>query len=153
MGMVPFSGRSQCLVANGICWPLFIYTEVSRSTVLQFGKLSRFCRRFLSPSQQQKRSNYLIGMVPFSGRSRLSWPFCGCDRPSFKIWTSLYYTTTVPSGFSDQFSLTRLRSLNPRCYLYIGCPKTPSCWLLNPKWSLNPRSLNPAGTVLGAICY
>ena len=44
---------------------------------------------------------------------------------------------TVPAGFSDQFSSTRLRSLNPRCYLFIGRPKTPSFW-----------SLNPAGTVL-----
>ena len=41
--------------------------------------------------------------------------------------------------------LTRLRSL--RCYLYIGHPKIQSFWSLNPKWLLNPRSLNPAGTV------
>ena len=42
---------------------------------------------------------------------------------------------------------------NPRCFLFIGCPKTPIFCCLNPERSLKPRLLNSACTVLYANCF
>jgi len=65
-------------------------------------------------------------------------------KPTFGL-VPLYFGTCMiinsiqvqcPLGLATSFR--RLRSLNPRCYLYIGRPKTLSIWSLNLKCSLNP---------------
>ena len=84
-------------------------------------------------------TTYLLGYISLSAGRKIG-PYSTMTCTTFEhSKVGEISSIHCPAGFSDQFSSTRLRSLNPRFYLYIDRPKNPSFW------SLNTRLLNPAG--------